>query len=149
MALWERQVGESYPAFEAFQKYLTERSYPKVAESLSKSKSLIKRWAKKYDWRIRADAWDNEISRQAMNKASEDFAAMVERQINIGRMFQARGATAIQNMDLTNLPPRFLSPAIDLVKVGVNLERSARQLKVDKPQENIFVETLTKIWQEE
>ena len=46
MALWERQAGESYPAFEAFQKYLTDRNYPKVAENLSKSKSLIKRWAK-------------------------------------------------------------------------------------------------------
>ena len=31
MAKWERQRGESYPAFEAFQTYLEERTYPKVA----------------------------------------------------------------------------------------------------------------------
>ena len=48
MAKWERQRGESYPAFEAFQTYLEERTYPKVARRLSKSLTLIKRWAKKH-----------------------------------------------------------------------------------------------------
>lgn len=145
---WERQPKESYPAFEAFQIFLTERNYPSVARKLSKSLSLMKRWAKKNSWRERADAWDNDISRKAMDKASQDFAAMIERQIQISRMFQARGANAIQQMDLSNLPPKFLPALIDLVKVGANLERSARDLKRDKPQENLFVSTLEKIWQE-
>ncbi|MBR4031123.1 MAG: hypothetical protein IKJ07_00125 [Clostridia bacterium] len=146
--LWERQASESYPAYEAFREFLTtpERSYSKVAERLSKSTTLIKRWAKQNRWRERADAWDNEVSRKAMEKAADDFAAMIERQINISRMFQARGANAIQQMDLTNLPPRFLPALIELVKVGANLERSARELKQDKPQENLFIKTMTKIW---
>ena len=145
--IWDRQPGESYPAFEAFQTYLTHRSYCKVAEELTKSTTLIKRWAKKHRWRERADAWDSEISRQAMERASEDFAAMVERQITIGRMLQSRAANAIQRMELTNLPPKFLSALIEAVKVGTNLERTARELKQSKPQENLFVETLTKIWE--
>lgn len=149
--LWERQASESYPAYEAFNEYLTtaERSYSKVAEKLSKSTTLIKRWAKQHRWRERADAWDNEISRKAMEKAADDYAAMIERQISIGRMFQARGANAIQQMDLNNLPPKFLPALVEMAKVGVNLERTARELKQDKPQENIFVETLTRIWQGE
>ncbi|MBR0288801.1 MAG: hypothetical protein IJQ82_07465 [Selenomonadaceae bacterium] len=147
MAKWERQRGESYPAFEAFQTYLEERTYPKVARRLSKSLTLIKRWAKQYKWRERADEWDNEISRKAMEKAADDYAAMIERQINVGRMFQARGANAIQQMDLTNLPPKFLPALVELTKVGVNVERTARQLKQDKPQENLFVSTLEKISQ--
>lgn len=145
--IWDRQPGESYPAFEAFQTYLTHRNYSKVADELTKSTTLIKRWAKKHRWRERADAWDSEISRQAMERASEDFAAMVERQINIGRMLQSRAANAIQRMELTNLPPKFLSALIEAVKVGTNLERTARELKQSKPQENLFVETLTKIWE--
>ncbi len=145
--IWDRQPGESYPAFEAFQTYLTHRSYCKVAEELTKSTTLIKRWAKKHRWRERADAWDSEISRQAMERASEDFAAMVERQINIGRMLQSRAANAIQRMEMTNLPPKFLSALVEAVKVGTNLERTARELKQSKPQENLFVETLTKIWE--
>ena len=147
--LWERLASESYPAYEAFNEYLTtaERSYSKVAEKLSKSTTLIKRWAKQHRWRERADAWDNEVSRKAMEKAADDFALMIERQLQIGKMFQVKGANAIQQMDLNNLPPKFLPALVEMTKVGVNLERSARELKKSKPQENIFVETLTKIWQ--
>ena len=148
--LWERQPNESDTAYNAFQAYLTmsERNCAKVAEKLRRSASLIRRWAKLNRWRDRADAWDSEISRKAMEKAQEDFAAMIERQINISRMFQARAANAIQNMELSNLPPKFLSALVEMAKVGMKMERSARELKKDKPQENIFVSTLEKIWQE-
>ncbi|MBR1806545.1 MAG: hypothetical protein IJ774_09200 [Selenomonadaceae bacterium] len=93
---WDRQPGESYPAFEAFQTFLTHRNYSEVAALLHKSPTLIKRWARINSWRTRADAWDSELSRQALERASQDFAAMVERQINIGRMLQSRAANAIQ-----------------------------------------------------
>lgn len=151
--LWERQESESYPAFAAFQSYLTAtpRSYTKVAQELRKSLTLIRRWAKRNNWRERADAWDSEVSRRALEQASADYAAMITRQINIGRMFQSRGANAIQAMDLSNLPPKFLPALIDLTKTGANLERSARDLQNrEKPsQENLFVSTLEKIWRGE
>ena len=147
--IWDRRPGESYEAFAAFQTYLTERSYPKVAQKLSKSLTLIKRWAKRHEWRERADSWDAEVSRRALEQASADFAAMIERQINIGRMFQSRGANAIQQIDLANLPPKFLPALVALTKTGVDMERSARKLKFDKPQEDVFVSTLEKIWAEE
>lgn len=149
MKIWERLADESYPAFEAFKIYLamSERTYPKVAAETSKSLTLIKRWAKRYRWRERADAWDSEVSRQAMKKAADDFAKMIERQINIGRMFQSRGANAIQQMDLTTLPPKFLPALVEMTKVGVNMERSARELNRTEPQKDLFVTTLTKIWE--
>lgn len=150
---WERQPAESYQAFAAFQNYLTtaERSYSKVAKALSKSTTLIKRWAKKYRWRERADAWDGELSKRAMEQAATDYAAMITRQINIGRMFQSRGANAIQAMDLANLPPKFLPALVALTQTGVKIERSARDLnrQNDTPQEDLFVSTLEKIWREE
>lgn len=151
MEKWERQAGESYPAFEAFNAYLTlpERSYPKVAEKVKKSISLIKRWAKDNKWRERADAWDAEISRKAMEKAAEDFAQMVERQISIGRLLQGKAANAIQQIDFNNLPPKFLPSLVEMIKAGVNIERSARELKKAKPQENLLVETLEKICRKE
>lgn len=149
MNIWERQAGESYPAFEAFQTFLTERSYPKVSQACAKSLTLIKRWAKQNNWRERADAWDAEVSRKAMQKAADDFAKMIERQINIGRMFQSRGANAIQQIDLTELPPKFLPALVEMTKVGVNLERTARELGKTEPQKDLFVSTLTKIWEKE
>ncbi len=149
MEKWARQNGESYPAFEAFKEYLTERNYRKVAEKLSKSETLIKRWSKKNNWRERADAWDSEMQSRALEKASTEFASMVERQINIGRMFQAKAANAIQQMDFTNLPPKFLPSLIALATAGVKIERSARDLKIEEPQENIFVKTLSEIWEKQ
>lgn len=148
MNQWERQPRESYPAFNAFRVFLTVRSYPDVSKQLSKSLSLIKRWAKQYAWKARADAWDNEISRKAMEKASEDFTTMVERQLNIGRLMQAKSANALKEMDLTNLPPKFIPALVSMLKAGVDIERSARELQIEKPQEDLFVNTLTRMWRE-
>ena len=147
MNQWERQPRESYPAFEAFQIFLTERSYPAVAARVSKNLSLIKRWAKQNEWRARADAWDSEVSRKAMEKAGADFAEMIERHLNIGRMLQAKSANALQKMNLMNLPPKFIPALVNMLKAGVTIERSARELKTDKSQGNLFVETLTQIWE--
>lgn len=148
MRKWERQSKESYPAFEAFKVYLTERNYRRVGEVLSKSERLIRRWSKSNNWRERADAWDAELQSRALEKASEEYAQMIERQIKIGRMMQAKSANAIQQMELNNLPPKFLSALTALVTAGVKIERSARDLEKAKPQENLLVETLTKVWAE-
>lgn len=142
---WERQPNESYPAYEAFEQYLNERSYPAVAKSLSKSLTLIKRWGRINRWRERADAYDNEIKRKAMDKAADDYAAMIERQIKIGMGYQVKAANAVQQMDLTGLPVKYLPALIEMTKTGVKIERSARELKRDEPQENLFVKTLEKI----
>ena len=56
---------------------------------------------------------------------------------------------AIQQMDLTELPPKFLPALVEMTKVGVNLERSARELNRTEPQKDLFVTTLTKIWSKE
>lgn len=149
MEKWERQAGESYPAFQAFKVYLDKRNLREVSETLRKNESLIKRWSAQNHWRERVDAWDNEVSSRALEKASAEFAAMVERQINIGRMFQAKAANAIQQMDLSNLPPKYLTPLSNMAKAGVEIERTARALKVEEPQENNFVKTLNEIWKKE
>lgn len=144
---WERQPAESDTAYNAFQVYLklTERTFSKVAEQLQKSSTLIRRWAKKYSWRERADAYDNEINRKAMAEASEEYAAMIVRQLQIGRLLQGKAANAIRLMELNNLPPKYLPALIEMIKAGVKIERSARDLKHDEPQENLFVKTLEKI----
>ena len=148
MKPWERRPKESYAAYEAFQTFLKERSYPKVSQALRKSQTLIKRWAKNNEWRSRADAWDNEVSKKAMEKTSEDFAKMIERQINEGRMLQGKAVQALQQIDFEALPPKFIPALINMIKIGVEVERSARTLKLEKPKENLFVETLTKLWEE-
>ena len=147
---WDRQSGESYPAFEAFKIYLnlSARTYQKVATAVGKSLTLIKRWAKNHRWRDRADAFDAELQRQSLEKAADEYAAMIARHINVGKLLQAKAANAISQMDLTNLPPKFLPALANMIKIGTQVERSARELNNEgNTSENLFADTLNKIWQ--
>ena len=55
---WERLKNETDAAFSAFKIYLEmdDRSVEKVVKKLSKSASLLYRWANKFDWKNRAVA---------------------------------------------------------------------------------------------
>lgn len=61
--LWERLNGESEQAYSAFKIFLQmeSRTISAVGKKCGKSRNLIDRWAKKYFWRERADAWDNSL----------------------------------------------------------------------------------------
>jgi hypothetical protein len=77
---FEQQPRESAKAFAAFREYLElgpERSLDMVAQKLSKSATVIKRWSAKYDWqmRIRAHAAHlAEVERLAIEKVSTEKA---------------------------------------------------------------------------
>lgn len=154
--LWERLENESSKAYQAFCIYRdlgAGRTLAKVAEKLRKSYDLIRRWSKNYFWQNRADAWDKMISDKAAQKAAEEYAKMLEVQINLGKMLQAKAAKAIQNIDFENVSIKSLPSIVNAINVGVEIERTARELNLKEPAkensaENIFVETLTKIWSE-
>ena len=93
------------------------------------------------------------ISDKAAQKAAEEYSKMLEVQINLGKMLQAKAAKAIQNIDFENVSIKSLSSIVNAINVGVEIERTARELNLKEPAkensaENIFVETLTKIWSE-
>lgn len=152
--LWERQENESNKAFQAFCIFRdlgAGRTLAAVAEKLRKSYDLIRRWSKNYFWQNRADAWDKMISEKAAEKAAEEYSKMLEVQINLGKMLQAKAAKAIQNIDFENVSIKSLPSVVNAINIGVEIERTARELSLQKSEEkisseNIFVETLTKIW---
>lgn len=152
--LWERQENESNKAFQAFCIFRdlgTGRTLAAVSEKLRKSYDLIRRWSKNYFWQNRADAWDKMISEKAAEKAAEEYSKMLEVQINLGKMLQAKAAKAIQNIDFENVSIKSLPSVVNAINIGVEIERTARELSLQKSEEkisseNIFVETLTKIW---
>lgn len=55
---WFRQPGESAQAYSAFMNFLMlssdERTYPKCAEIVGKSASLMRQWGQQWKWRLRA-----------------------------------------------------------------------------------------------
>ena len=75
---WERQPEESEPAFAAFAEYRDyerntgeKRSIPKVAQRLSKSVALCKRWSSRNDWPARTGAWDGHLDALRASAAQE------------------------------------------------------------------------------
>jgi len=61
---WDRQLGESRQAFAAFTVYLElpgpRRSAAAAARFLGRSYALMARWRRRWQWRVRARAWDME-----------------------------------------------------------------------------------------
>jgi len=83
MQLWEQQQDESHQAFEAFRKYLdlgVDRSTAKVAQALSKSKTLMDRWSSNWNWSERVSAYSAHLNSVA-DKAREKETAKQARKI--------------------------------------------------------------------
>ena len=79
-ALYERQPGESSPAFATFQAYLEmgpERSVRAVARKCNKSYTLVGRWSGRWHWQKRLevqDAHDAALLEQAKRTVAESKA---------------------------------------------------------------------------
>jgi len=74
--VWYRLEEESAPAYEAFRIYRdlgAARSFQKVATQLSKSMTLMKRWASNYDWGVRSREYDEYIDRAATRKSNDQL----------------------------------------------------------------------------
>ena len=130
MKEWEKQQGESSKAYEAFCMYRDlgiGRQYTKTAEALKKNVSLINRWARRYEWKERADAWDKSVMEEGRKQAAIEYKDMIMRQIQIGRMLQTKAANTIQSRDLEKASIHSLIIAIEK---GADLERTARELEI-------------------
>ena len=81
---WERRPRESPQAYEDFEEFLRQgrsRAYTRVAEARGRAYSLIRRYAKRFDWQARARAYDNAQTRDLeaeRSAARRDFAQRQE-----------------------------------------------------------------------
>lgn len=123
---WERQRGESQKAFEAFAIYRdmgSTRSIQKVAQKLTKSEALLRRWSAKWNWVERAKEYDLEMDRQHRLQQEEERRKMAERHAKQAMMFQNKILERLRTLD-----PNRLTPA-DLIRwfdIAVKVERLAR-----------------------
>lgn len=123
---WERRQGESEQAFEAFTVYRNmglHRSNREVCEKLSKSRQLISRWKSKYEWDIRAKAWDNELDREARDEAVKNLKDMTTRHIRISMQLQAKAIEALAELDVKSMTPKDIK---EILKMATDLERLNR-----------------------
>ena len=88
-ATYDRQPGESAPAWQAFQCYRDlgpERSLAKAATKLQRSKRMLERWCSCWNWVTRCADWDAEqdrLTREAFAKARQEKAQQTMKDLEL------------------------------------------------------------------
>lgn len=124
--LWERQEGESAQAFQGFAAYRdmgADRSLAKVAQKLGKSKALMERWSVRWQWVIRADAWDDEMDRMSRRELEKGITGMRKNHVNIAKAMLVKALQALQRIPVDEMTPKDVSTMVD---VAAKLERISR-----------------------
>ena len=90
---WDRQKGESEKAYESFAVYRDmseERTVSAVVKKLEKSRTLIDRWKKNYQWEERVRLYDNWLEKKARQKVVKNRQDMIDRHIQIAQNLQGK-----------------------------------------------------------
>jgi hypothetical protein len=135
---WDRQPGESSPAYEAYLTYQemgADRSSELVARKLGKSKTLTDRWCSQWKWVERARQWDCMPSR-AVADAFQDMAARIAAQHE--RVATKLMAKLEKNIDLL---PEGVDPTVRL-STALGAARQSHQFATDlsKPADDTRAE---------
>lgn len=130
---WERQLGESAKAFQAFTAYRDldpdERSIDAAAAAIGKSASMCNKWAQKWRWRERADAWLDHLENLRDQATENEVVAMCRRHAEIAVAFQEKLTQRLQKFKVSELKPRDMSAWLD---VAAKLERMARGIEGER-----------------
>lgn len=132
---WERQIGESGQAYEAFAIYRDagkSRTVSAVVKRLKKSRSLIDRWKARWDWETRAIAYDNDIERRAKEQAIKDRKKMLDRHIKIAMQVQSKALKALDNLEIETMTPKDIK---EYIRMATDLERLSRTFSIEKQEE--------------
>lgn len=124
--LWERQEDESAQAFQGFATYRdmgAERSLAKVARKLGKSKALMERWSTRWQWKVRVDAWDDELDRQSRQALAKGITKMRKNHVTIAKAMLSKAFKALQNIPIDEMTSKDVSTMVD---VATKLERISR-----------------------
>ena len=90
---WERQKGETRKAYEAFSLYRDggpTRSYQSVANMLSKSLAVIKRWGSRWNWVERSRLYQDHLDSINRFEQEQERKDMLDRHARIATAFQVK-----------------------------------------------------------
>jgi hypothetical protein len=139
---WERQPEETGPAFAAFQVYRdlgpertianTRRAMKSDAETkaggmtLGAANGKLQKWAYKYNWEVRALAYDKMIDKKRVDENVEAALEMTRRHIQVSMMIQEKGVKRLEKMKDAEIAKMKPLEAAKLIDQGVDMERLAR-----------------------
>ena len=123
---WEMQPTDTVKSFEAFQVYRDlgkTRSLPQVAEKLSKSETIIKRWSAKHNWQERIAAWEAEQDRLIRIELTKDIGAMRKRHADLAEAILVKAAKALVKIPIEDIKATDITRMVD---VATKLERISK-----------------------
>lgn len=124
--LWEMQPTDTVKSFEAFQVYRDlgkTRSLQQVAEKLSKSETIIKRWSAKHNWQERIAAWEAEQDRLIRIELTKDIGAMRKRHADLANAMLIKAAKALKAIPDSEIKAADISRMVDIAS---KLERISK-----------------------
>lgn len=132
---WERQVGEPAKVHGAFRLYRDmpahKRSLAKVAEEAKVSERRAQQWAVEWDWRARADAWDETCHKIEDAERLEAIRAMHAVHRRAGRAAMFKALQALDRLDPADMP---VGAVARLLALGAKLERDTLVVSVEELQ---------------
>ena len=125
--LWDRQLGESKAAYRLFCVYRDlgpTRTYKDVAEYCSRNPGVISGYASKFQWKKRAEAYDDHKRRIMQERLRTEILEARIRQQALGELMQDTAKKGIELLkdDLGEIKPADL---IRLGEIGAKLEANA------------------------
>ena len=126
-SLWERQKGESEPAYSAFWAYCStpqgeKRSYSAVAAGLEKSDTLIRRWSKRWNWEDRVIAYDNHLLQEEIDALKKDRIKAAKRHALIAKSMQNKLIARLNKLTPSELSVKEITSWLE---TAVKIERQA------------------------
>ena len=124
--VWLRQPGETEKAYAAFQIYLEmgeERTVTKCSQNVGKSRKQIDRWRGKFNWKERAQEYDNFIAYGKAIKTQREIEVQFDRFGRMGDQLTALGLTKAKGVDPAKLSHR---EAIEYIQLGLKLAEARR-----------------------
>lgn len=130
--LWDRRPNETIKAWTAFQLFRdmgAGRTVKAVGVEIGKSdRKLYVNWVRKYDWILRAEAFDAHLEGVKLFAFEQEARLMGMRQARLGVRLQEVGGNRLEEFATRHELRETLTAqdTIRLIKEGVEVERTAR-----------------------
>jgi hypothetical protein len=131
---WERRPDERTRAYEAFRWYRdagAARTVTATAAAVGVTTRCAQGWSQRYDWRERAEAWDDKRFRVEDLERLEAIRTMHSNHQRAGRAAMAKALAALQALPVEHIPA---GAAARLLELGARLERTTLTKSVEELQ---------------